>query len=236
MVSYDGPEGSYDGGVVRRPEVCRTTAVTGVIQRPRGVVRQRCRTTPGGVVTTVVSYDTSRRRTTPPLSSHRTLGNQRPINVDYLFGACLAVASSSGSSVLPPALWPRVLCFKFRPSCTWHAASCTLAKKATQTGILKLPCLMRSPRKATPISFGVRFTVLVIYLIFFFFGVLVELRPHSRCALTLLRCAELPDPRAPPTPSGRLRRRTGKPRGSGWDSGRTKLPNPRAPPMPSDAD
>ena len=29
---------------------------------------------------------------------------------------------------------------------------------------------------------------------------------------------------------------TGKPRGSGWDSGRTKLPNPRAPPMPSDAD
>ena len=28
----------------------------------------------------------------------------------------------------------------------------------------------------------------------------------------------------------------GKPRGSGWDSGRTKLPNPRAPPMPSDAD
>ena len=30
--------------------------------------------------------------------------------------------------------------------------------------------------------------------------------------------------------------RTGKPRGSGWDSGRTKLPNPRAPPTPSDAD
>jgi hypothetical protein len=29
---------------------------------------------------------------------------------------------------------------------------------------------------------------------------------------------------------------TGKPRGSGWDSGRTKLPNPRAPPTPSDAD
>ena len=29
---------------------------------------------------------------------------------------------------------------------------------------------------------------------------------------------------------------SGKPRGSGWDSGRTKLPNPRAPPMPSDAD
>ena len=29
---------------------------------------------------------------------------------------------------------------------------------------------------------------------------------------------------------------TGKPRGSGWDSGRTKLPSPRAPPMPSDAD
>ena len=29
---------------------------------------------------------------------------------------------------------------------------------------------------------------------------------------------------------------TGKPRGSGWDSGRTELPNPRAPPMPSDAD
>ena len=29
---------------------------------------------------------------------------------------------------------------------------------------------------------------------------------------------------------------TGKPRGSGWDSGRTKLPNPRAPPMPSDAE
>ena len=28
----------------------------------------------------------------------------------------------------------------------------------------------------------------------------------------------------------------GKPRGSGWDSGRTKLPNPRAPPTPSDAD
>ena len=28
----------------------------------------------------------------------------------------------------------------------------------------------------------------------------------------------------------------GKPRGSGWDSGRTELPNPRAPPMPSDAD
>ena len=28
---------------------------------------------------------------------------------------------------------------------------------------------------------------------------------------------------------------TGKPRGSGWDSGRTKLPSPRAPPMPSDA-
>ena len=26
---------------------------------------------------------------------------------------------------------------------------------------------------------------------------------------------------------------TGKPRGSGWDSGRTKLPYPRAPPMPS---
>ena len=77
-------EASYDGGVV---------------QRPRGVVRRRCRTTPGGVVTTVVSYDTSRRRTTPPSSSHRTLGNQRPINVDYLFGTCLAVASSS---VRPP--------------------------------------------------------------------------------------------------------------------------------------
>ena len=29
---------------------------------------------------------------------------------------------------------------------------------------------------------------------------------------------------------------TGKPRGSGWDSGRTKLPNPRAPPTLSDAD
>jgi len=29
---------------------------------------------------------------------------------------------------------------------------------------------------------------------------------------------------------------TGKPRGSGWDSGRTKLPYPRAPPMPSDAE
>ena len=29
---------------------------------------------------------------------------------------------------------------------------------------------------------------------------------------------------------------TEKPRGSGWDSGRTKLPNPRAPPTPSDAD
>ena len=29
---------------------------------------------------------------------------------------------------------------------------------------------------------------------------------------------------------------TGKPRGSGLDSGWTKLPNPRAPPMPSDAD
>merc|ERR1712127_1084508 len=29
---------------------------------------------------------------------------------------------------------------------------------------------------------------------------------------------------------------TGRPRGSGWDSGRTKLPNPRAPPTPSDAD
>ena len=29
---------------------------------------------------------------------------------------------------------------------------------------------------------------------------------------------------------------TGKPRGAGWDSGRTKLPNPRAPPTPSDAE
>jgi len=29
---------------------------------------------------------------------------------------------------------------------------------------------------------------------------------------------------------------TGKPRGSGWDSGRTKLPDPRAPPVPSDAE
>ena len=35
---------------------------------------------------------------------------------------------------------------------------------------------------------------------------------------------------------GRSAHCTGKPRGSGWDSGRTKLPNPRAPPMPSDAD
>ena len=41
--------------------------------------------------------------------------------------------------------------FKFRPSpVPWHAASCTLAKKPTQTGILKLLCLTRSPRKATP--------------------------------------------------------------------------------------
>ena len=40
--------------------------------------------------------------------------------------------------------------FKFRPSCTWRAPSCTLAKEPTQTGILKLLCLTRSPRKATP--------------------------------------------------------------------------------------
>ena len=116
-------EASYDGGVV---------------QRPRGVVRRRCRTTPGGVVTTVVSYDTSRRRTTPPSSSHRTLGNQRPINVDRILSTstCLVVTSSLASSFALPV--------------PWHAASCTLAKKPTQTGILKLPCLMRSPRKATP--------------------------------------------------------------------------------------
>ena len=71
-------------------------------------------------MTAVVSYDTSRRRTTPPSSSHRTLGNQRPINVDYLFGTCLAVASSSGSSAqyfhLPCG--HEFFSFKFLPSCT----------------------------------------------------------------------------------------------------------------------
>ena len=48
-------------------------------------------------------------------------------------------------------------------------------------------------------------------------------------------------PARSPTPVPRTAREnnspvTGKPRGSGRDSGRTKLPNPRAPPMPSDAD
>ena len=52
VVSYDGPEASYDGGVVRRLEVLYDG---GVVQRPRGVVRRRCRTT-------AVSYDTWRCR------------------------------------------------------------------------------------------------------------------------------------------------------------------------------
>ena len=102
-------------------------------------------------MTTVVSYDTSRRRTTPPSSSHRTLGNQRPINVDYLFGTCpgscffFRILSTSTCLVATSSL-----ASSFALPVPWHAASCTLAKKPTQTGILKLPCLMRSPRKATP--------------------------------------------------------------------------------------
>ena len=105
-------------------------------------------------MTTVVSYDTSRRRTTPPCSSsHRTLGNQRPINVDYLFGTCLAVASSSGSSAqyfhLPCG--HEFFSFKFRPSCT---LACCVVYPGEETDSdwdsQATVCLMRSPRKATP--------------------------------------------------------------------------------------
>ena len=97
-------EASYDGGVV---------------QRPRGVVRRRCRTTPGGVVTAVVSYDTSRRRTTPPSSSHPTLGNQRPMNVDYLFGTCLwQLLLLQDPQYFHLPCGHEFFSFKFRPSCT----------------------------------------------------------------------------------------------------------------------
>ena len=90
----------------------RTTTGVAASRRCTSLVDRRGRELGGGSKGSQHGMEAARsraeRRRTPS-SSHRTLGNQRPINVDYLFGTCLAVASSSGSSVLPPALWPRVL-------------------------------------------------------------------------------------------------------------------------------